>query len=208
LLLVCDATLCNYHGTCNATGLCSCDPSFDTATNCSSCSANHYDYPTCSCTYQFIACIYLLFIILNVTFFIVFYLIFYCDPQIVMLLYVITTELAMAPAYALVIQALMWLQIAVLAHQTITTTPLARVCICYFSPYTQFLLSFYYNTIVCDSSLCNNHGTCNDTGLCTCDPSFDSSTNCSSCSLNHYNYPSCSCTYLSILFSLDILLSP
>lgn len=50
--------------------------------------------------------------------------------------------------------------------------------------------------IDCEDHLCG-YGKCNSLGLCTCDEGFDPSTNCTDCSENYFNYPSCVCMLLT-----------
>jgi hypothetical protein len=136
LFVDCDASTCHNNGNCDTTGNCACNPGFDPASNCSTCAANYYNYPTCSCMYF----LYLFYSIL-----------------------------------------------------------IKYIFLCVFNH------PFYY-CADCDTETCNNHGTCNGQGLCSCEPEYGAGTNCSGCDVDHYNYPTCSCTFCLFIYFHIILL--
>lgn len=50
--LDCVDSFCSGHGHCDGTGKCACNAGFNAATNCSTCAANYFNYPTCLCMFM------------------------------------------------------------------------------------------------------------------------------------------------------------
>ena len=176
----CGVTYCSGQGTCNVAGVCTCIGQLNAATSCSSCLANYYNYPACTCKYPSFTASSLdaifNFLLQFVT----------RDKRVV------DMERAQLRERARVGLALAEARVRLVRPTTTATQP-AHVCHLQNLHRGPFLIySFSLDCLA--SSTCHGHGACNSAnGACICNQNFDSGSNCGACAPNHYNYPVCSC---------------
>lgn len=91
---------------------------------------------------------------------------------------------------------------------TITNSLNAFVCFLFFSFFFFVIIYFYLFITDCGEDTCNYNGKCNNEGACVCNSTaFNQSSNCGTCSDDHYNNPLCTCMHFEHLIIIADLYS-